>query len=221
VTFQDLQNQVLTWLDDINGTYFTNAQTTFWLNNAQRECQKQLIQAGEHWYLTTAGTNLVANEDCYSLPADFRVVHKLELLSQGALTDPIIIQKRERIYPVTPIESDLINYGPGFPSGYYLKKNCIVFRAIPDLAYPVLLTYSYMVSDMTLPTSVPDVPVQYQEYIAILATIDGFLRDGRDPSAFLEKKKDYLELMRQDADQRQVDGPRMVVSTDSDCNYFF
>lgn len=214
MTFQDIQNQVLTWLDDINGTYFTTSQVTYWINNAQREVQKQLIQAGQHWYLTTAGTNLVPNYDCYSLPSDFRVLHKLELLTSGQFTDPISMQTRFRVYPVTPIESDAVYLGPGTPSGYYLKKNCLVFRAVPDLAYPVLLTYSYMVSDMTLPTSVPDVPVQYQELIPILATIDGLLRDQRDPSAFLEKKKEYIELMRQDADQRQVDGPRMVVTTD-------
>lgn len=221
MVLSDLENMVWTWLDDLNGTYFTKAQIDVWLNNAQRETQKQLIQAGQNWYMTSAGTNLIANLDCYSLPLDLRIIHKVEILTQGTLTTPVSQQTRTRIVKKTPIESDMVDVGPAEPSAYYLKKNCIVFRAIPDLPYPCILTYSYMVQDMVASTAVPDVPIQYQEYVAILATIDGFLRDQRDPSSFMAKKGDYEALMRQDAAKRQVDGPRMVRETSSSFDCFF
>jgi hypothetical protein len=47
--------------------------------------------------------------------------------------------------------------------------------------------------------------------LAILATLDGFLKDQRDPSAFMAKRDKYLELMKQDAEERQVNLPRQVI----------
>jgi hypothetical protein len=69
---------------------------------------------------------------------------------------------------------------------------------------------------MTQDTDQPDVPVQFQEYSALLATRDGFLKDNRDFSQFQGKISEYQALMHQDADQRNIDAPRSIVMTEND-----
>jgi hypothetical protein len=47
---------MLSWLDDPNAGYFSASDTLAWLNQAQREVQKQLILAGENWYVKPVET---------------------------------------------------------------------------------------------------------------------------------------------------------------------
>lgn len=216
MTFLQLQTLVLSWLDDPNAGYFTTPQIKVWINNAQRELQKQLIQAGENWYLTCATTSTVANYDCYALPSDFLKLHKLEVVISGSGTTATT----SIIFPNTVMQSNLNLIGPGTPSTYYLKKDCVVLRPVPDSAKTLILNYSYRVSDMVYDSEEPDAPPQYHEYIAVLAALDGLLKDQRDPSPFMAKKNFYLDLMKQDAQNRKVDVPRMVVTTREDTEQF-
>lgn len=219
MTFLQLQNLVLSWLDDLNAGYFTLPQVKVWLNNALRELQKQLIQAGENWYLTCATTSLVANQDCYSLPSDFLKEHRLRVMISGTISS-LNTATLQTILPATPMQSNYIQVGPGTPAIYFLKKNCVVLKPVPDTAKTLVLDYSYRVSDMVYDNETPDAPSQYHEYLAVLAACDGFLKDGRDPSPFLEKRNTYLALMKQDAKNRNVDVPRMV-RTLADDDYGF
>lgn len=218
MTRLDLQNMVLAWLDDVNGTYFTPNVVQTWLNNALVEVQKQLIQAGENWYLTSAQTVLIANQDTYVLPSDFRKMDLLELIISGTGVNE---NKRTLNYKTT-MEFTKCAYGPGTPWDYTFKKNCLMLREVPSSAYVLRASYSYMVSPMTSDTSVPDVPTQYEEYIAVIATLDGFLRDGRDPSQMQSKEAKYLKLMKADAQNRDTSSPRMVRTVgDYDMGNFF
>lgn len=215
----DLQNLVLTWLDDINATYFTPAIVQVWLNNAQREVQKQLLQAGQQWYTTCAFTQTTQNQETYTLPSDYLKAQKFEIVTSGFGTTS---ECKQILSPCTLQEAEVYDAGTGVSQAYYILKSCLGLRPIPDNVYYLRLYYSYIVSDMTSDNAIPDVPTQYQEYIAVLATIDGFLRDQRDPSAFLEKKREYMELMKQDAQDRREDAPRSIVITqDNGWDYFF
>lgn len=219
MTRLDLRNLCLYWLDDLLGTYFTPVQVNLWLNNAQREVQKQLIQAGEYFYAHTVVTNTITDASSYNLPSDFLKCHKLEAVQSGTGVN----ENRCMIFPVTFVQLDQVSQTSGFPAAYCIKQNCLILRPIPSQAWPMKLTYAYRVQDMVNDSDVPDVPVQYQEYLAVLATLDGFLKDNRDPSMVMTKKQYYLDLMKQDAQQRRIDAPRMVVSTmvDDSCGYLF
>lgn len=217
MTFVELQDLVLSWLDDPDAGYFTRPQVSRWLNNALRECQKQLIQAESSWYMVAVQTNCIFTpnyKDAYTLPSDFLKLHRLEIFTQGVGTLPS--DQSVLVTPMTPVEAMSVPQGPGCPTSYYLKKDCIVLRPYPDQAYPLKLTYSYAVSEMTEDTDQPDVPVQFQEYLALLATRDGFLKDNRDFSQFQGKISEYQALMHQDADQRNIDAPRSIVLTEND-----
>lgn len=205
-----LQNMVYSWLDDPNRSYFTLTEVNQWLNNGQREAQKQLLQAGENYYVVKYSGATIANADVYALPADCKEINKLEVVISGTGVN----EQRRTLFFRTLVQIDQITT-TGSPEIYTLRKNSIVLRPIPDQAYTLYLHESYRVIDMALTSDIPDVPEDYHEYVAVLATLDGFLKDQRDPSAFVTAKRDfYVDRMRQDAQKRQVGQPRMVHSSD-------
>lgn len=209
-----LQTLVWSWLDDVNGAYFTQPQVDVWLNNAQKETQKQLIQAGENYYLERLSGTIINGQDTYVLPADFKKCHKFEVVLSNVGT---VNEQRRTCDWVTYQQLDAVCQQTGTPGVYNIRRNLITLRPIPDNTYTVYLSQSYAVVDMVNQTDIPDVPEDYHEYLAVLATFDGLLKDQRDASTFLQGKRDaYLSLLKQDAKNRDVSKPRMVVMTEMD-----
>lgn len=204
-----LKTLVSVWLDDVNFGYFTEPQITVWLNNAQRECQKLLLQAGQNYYTKEVVTSTVVNQQDYILPTDFFDLNRVAVISAG--TGPTATQ-----YPLVYItlnQRDLVTNQAGYPQYYTLVRNRMSLFPVPNQAQSLLLTYSYLVEDMTLDSDVPDVPPEYHEFLAVLATIDGFIRDGRDMSPMMAKRAYYENMLKQAAQERNLDSPRTIVVT--------
>lgn len=213
MTFLDLVNLTLRWLDDLNAGYFTLPQVKAWLNNAQKETQKLLIQAGENWYVRVpVCTDTIVGQSCYFLPQDFLKVRRLELVMNAGTSG----ETSQFIVPITQNEQDALGSQWARPTAYYLLKNVFVLKATPDNVYHLRLNYVYRVPDMVLDDEVPDIPEEYHEFLAVLATIDGLLKDRRDISSLVEKRNYYQGMFVKDAEQRRVDKPRQVVTTSTD-----
>lgn len=212
MTLAEIRTLCLSWLDDPNGGYFTTAQMNVFINNAQKEVQKLLLQSGELYYTKAVETTMIVSQTDYVIPDDFLKVHRILIVLSGTTPNEEI----QTLQPITLDQQDLFDNQSTNPQAYYLKRNRFVMVPPPANALVLRIEYSYLVADMTLDADVPDVPTQYQEYIAVLATIDGFLKDGRDPGMMMTKKAFYEEQMKQDQQNRKEDGPRMVVVTRSE-----
>lgn len=220
MTFQELRSLVWYLVDDQQGIdtgsggYFTTTQVNVFLNNAQKEVQKQLLQAGEMYYLKTVETATVDDQQDYVLPSDFLKLHRLEYVLSGSTptTEDTLMLER-----VTLNSSDRINQKSGTPIAYTIKKNRLSLYPIPDTADKTLrLFYSYRVTDMSANSDEPDCPLEFHEYVAILAAESCFIKDDRNPANILEKKKSYLDLLKQMAEDRAQDSSRNVVITTGD-----
>lgn len=209
MTRSELRTLVASWLDDVNQTYFLAAQVNVWLNLAQREVQKLLLQAGQNWYMTPVQTTTVVGQADYVLPSDFMVENRLELVQSGTGVN----ENRVTLCEITTNQQPFIPIGLGCPTNYYIKKNRVTISPTPDQAYPLRLYYSYRVADMSNDADTPDVPEEFMEYVAILAAFDGFIKDDRAPSNLLMKKEKYEELLKQMANDRTQDQGRQVVQT--------
>ena len=217
MALSDLQQLTSYWLDDLNMTYFTPTQINAWLNNAQVEVQKMLLQARANFYLTPVQTTMVVGQSDYVLPSDFMTEHRLEVVMSG-------VPPFEDLIPVAPMtlnQQDLVPNNLGTPAFYYLKKNRLVLFPSPDTPLTLRLYYSYQVANMVNLTDLPDVPPPYVEMIAVLAAYDGLLKDGRSTQALLEKRNFYLEMLKQESDMRNEDAPRGIVQTGSDVSQMF
>lgn len=210
MTRSDLRTLVLSWLDDTAGAYFTSSQVNVWLNMAQREVQKLLLQAGANYYMKPVETLTVSGQADYVLPSDFMVEHRLEIVVSG--TGPT--ENRQPLVPITTNQQDLISIQLGTPTNYYMKKDRVTLSPTPGTSGQTLrLYYSPRVPDMASDSDSPDVPEQYMEFVAILAAYDGFIKDDRDPGHLVHKKEKYEQLLKQMAEDRNQDLSRQVVST--------
>ncbi len=214
MTFLELQNLCAYWLDDLQFGYFTTTQVKVWLNNAQQEVQKRLIKAGANYYTKCVTATCVTNQRNYSFPSDLKKLNRLEVITNGTVPNESFVQ----IMPITINQVDLVVQGPGQPQYYYISKNNFFLWPTPDSTYTLRMTYSYQVTDMTLDTDTPDVPAPYHEMIGLLATQDGFLKDGRVNDLLMAKIKAYDEMLYADSTDRQQDTARMVVSSGEDFN---
>lgn len=198
------------WLDDVNNGYFSTTELDIYINQAQREVQKLLLNSAQDYYTKCARTSTVINQARYALPSDFLKLLRLSYVTSGTGAN----ESFQRIYPITRNEQDIAKYQTtGDPYNYFYFKNTIRLVPIPDRVVTLELEYAYRVADMSADGSEPDVPEDYHELLAIFAARDGFLKDGRDMAPIERKLKYYEELMKENAQQRSQDSPRYIVAT--------
>lgn len=216
MTFSSLQTMVSYIVDDLNFQYFTQSQVQFWINNAQREVQKKLLQTPGNWYVVRSNTSTVLNQSDYQLPSDFLKIHRCELVLSGTAPNEV----KGPLSFITPNEVDQLPSGPGTPSCAYIIQNIMSIFPAPDTAGQTLrIFYSYLVADMVNPSDAPDVPYQYEELIGLLAARDAFIKDQRDPAPLDQKIAYYDEMMKKDVQQRDITQGRRIVSTQGESWY--
>jgi hypothetical protein len=195
------------WLDDPNGTYFTTTILDTWINLAQREVQKKLLNVGQNWYVKPVTTVTVANQQDYVLPTDFVSEHRLELITSGTGVN----ENPQPIKPITTNQKDLYAIGTGTPTVYSIKKDRVSLYPIPSQVWTMRLFYSPIVTDLSSDSDTPDVPLQFQEYVAIIAAFNGFIKDDRAPQNLLTKAQEYENMLKKIAQERRQDQSRQVV----------
>lgn len=198
------------WLDDVNNGYFKVDQLNVWINNAQREVQKMLLDAAADYYTVCATTSTVINQAQYALPPDFFKLMRLSFILSGTGVNA----NYQRLYPMTRNEVDLFTtWQPAMPTNFWFNKDTLTLAPTPNQAWVLHLDYAYQVQDMTDDAQEPDCPEQYHEYLAILTARDGFLRDGRSMDPINDKLKYFQNMMEQVSQDRHQDSPRKVVRT--------
>lgn len=212
MTLAQIRTLALGYLDDSQSGYFTDAFMLSIINKAQREVQKQLLQMGDNWYLTAQQTTLVVNQQEYIMPTDFRKSHRLEIITAGTAPNETKVQ----LSPISLNQQEMVAAGAGVPAVWCIKKNRIIIFPAPSTAWTMRLWYSYRIAELVNDSDVPDVPSEYHEYIAILAAIDGFVKDDRPYTNLKLMAESYEKLMKQDADERQQDTSRSVIETEYD-----
>lgn len=218
MTRSEIRTLILTWLDDAQSGYFDATTLNLWINLAQREVQKLLLQAGTNFYMEPVQTLTVSDQADYVLPDDFITLHRLEVVITGTGVN----ENRQPLGPITTNQQDLVQITSGIPTNYYIKKDRVTVSPTPDNEYVLRLYYSPRVEDLTGDSDTPDVPEQYMEYVAILAAYNGFIKDDRAPENIVAKKAKYEEMLKLMASERTQDVSRQVVQTMSyDSGYYW
>lgn len=207
MNFRQLKDLVAFWLDDLQFGYFTETQVGQWINNALKEVEKLLSASYENWHIKCATTSSVVGQTDYVLPSDFLKVNRVEYILSSANSD------KQTLQAITMNQQDLIQSGNSTPEAFFLRRNRIVLFPPPDSIKTLKLFYTFRIPEMTDDLEVPDIPEEYRELIAIIAAMNGFIKDGRDASWLQNKKQEYIDLLRRDAEARVLSTPRMVVST--------
>lgn len=217
-TVAQLTTLMISWLDDSLQTYFTPQNTLTWINFAIREVQKQLIMAGQNYYVKPVETVLVVGQQDYILPSDFLKENRLEIVLTGTGYN----EERQALSMITLNEQDWANNGLGTPYQYYIKKDRFTVLPTPDTALVMRMYYSPKIADVTSTSDIPDIPEEYMEYVALLAAFNGFIKDDRMPDNLTAKIAEYQKHFASMKNERTQDAVRHVVMTqDYDCNGWF
>lgn len=210
-TVATLTTLMLSWLDDPQAGYFTAPQTLAWLNFAQRKVQKKLILAGQNQYVIPVESLTVLGQADYVLPANFLEENRLEIVVSGTGTNEV----RYPILPMTIMEQDRVSHDLGQPVQYYIKKDRVTLYPTPQTPNQVLrIYYGYQVADLTQTTDIPDIPEEYMEYLALVATFNGYIKDDRVPDNLRVRLMEYEDDLKKMAAQRLKDKSRDIVMTD-------
>lgn len=211
MNFSELQTLVSYHLDDLDFGYHTRPTVKRYLNSAQREVQKLLMAAGQNWYNTCVQTPTVENACAYYLPDDFLKMQRVELVESGTAPN----ETKRTLDWITLNQQDAVTQGPGVPLAFNIQKNTVKLFPVADSSdYTLRITYSYRIGDMTNDSDVPDVPEEFHELIALIATRDGYLRDDRATGELDAKISLYTSTMKTDAsDRTQTRARRIVVKS--------
>ena len=199
------------YLDDPSNGYFTLTLLKQRLNLAAKELQKRLLLSSQQYYVTCSTTTTVSGQQAYALPSDFLNLVRLDRITQGSGATA----ETQKILPMTPNQRDLLSDTSGAPGYYHLQNNNIMLYPVPDTTYDIHLEYAYYVADMSADADILDAPPQFHEYAVLLAVRDCMVKDNRPLGNVETKLKEYEELLKQMAVERQVDSTRMVVMTQS------
>jgi len=212
VQLSEAKTRVSVLLDDLNFGYHTESQVTQFLNDAQAEVQKYLIQAGQNWYTKCKQTSLVAGSCEYYLPSDLLKVNRVEVVTGTSNS----VDQTYVLEPITLNQQDFFPQNRSDPSSYVITKNRIKLFPVPQIVRTIKLTYSYRVSPLVLDTESFDVPEEFEEMIVLLAFKTGALRDDRNTSQIDGKIAMYLTSLKQAAADRVQQKARRIVVTGND-----
>lgn len=209
MTFLEIQDLALDWLDDADAGYFSRPKLKIRINQAQKTLQKILFAAHEDFYTLSVETPLVIGQANYPLPSDCVEIMLLEYVLSGSG----VTADTQQIFPQQRTQKYQRPSGSGDPDIYYLNKNQIILVPVPNAVKTMRMDYSYRVADMVLDGDVPDIPDDYVYLLPAMAAMDGMIKDERDISPILKKIDDLKLESKQQAESRRKDMPRMVVDT--------
>lgn len=210
MTFLELQTLTLDWLDDSDAAYFNIDIVKLRINRAVRTLQKILFAAHEDFYTLSVETPLVSGQANYALPSDAVEIMLLEYVTSGSGATAVT----QQIYPIQRTQKYMVESETGDPTHYYLNKNDLILKPVPNSVRTLRMDYSYRIPDMVNDGDEPDTPDDYQDLIPAIAAMDGMIKDERDITPILRKIEDLKKESKQQAESRRKDMPRMVVATE-------
>lgn len=212
MTFLEQQDRVLADLNDVDANYFTRTIVKGYLNEAQKTAQKVIEQAFEGHFQKCVETTTVIGQREYELPTDFKRLVRLELVISGSAFSSQTVQTLGKC---TRSQQDVLPRS-GTPAGYDFKGTQLILFPCPNVAKTLRMEYVYKLPTLSADGDTSEIPSEYHEYMCVLATIMGFLRDSVPTNELVAKKKEMEEDIKRDAEQRNIDQPRQVVQTNFD-----
>lgn len=209
MTTGEIKAYVASLVDDLSFGYFTQAELLRYINQEIRETQKKLIAAGNNWYVKIdQSQSTVVNQIAYSVPTDFLKFNRIELVD-----NPGVNETRYPLCSIVLSQKDNV-YTDFQPIGFYLLKSTLYLTPVPTIVKTIRMYYTYLIPEVVLDADIPDVPVEYHEYVANLVAAKCFLKDGRDPGFIMASVKMVEDALKADAIERNQDHASVVVVVD-------
>lgn len=221
ITLLELRTQARQRADQEDSTFVTDSELTSYVNSSIAELHDILVQAyGSDYFLAETSFTTVADQNSYSLPADFYKVRGVDIRLNGS--DWFTIRKfkfNER--------NKYSDFGAWTLLGvsaarYRVMGSNIRFTPSPDGAYEVKLWYVPVATKLVADTDELSDYNAYSEYVIVDAAIKMMLKEESDASSLYQIKRDLKKRIEEAANNRDASEPESVTDIYAqNADYFF
>ncbi len=209
MTFLQLRNLVGAWVVDKNFGFHTTADVNLYLNNALLEVQRRLLRTHSHFYKECIYTTLVVGQKDYVLPDDFLCMYDLWIDLEGTAPNQTTLP----LEYIPPSKRHDFLPQNGTPTHFWMAKDRLWLATPPDEALTLEMLYAPRAPAMTADADTPDVPEEYHELLAIIATQTCFMVDDKVSTLVDEKRQKYEELLAA-YETTMLNAPRYVLTVE-------
>jgi hypothetical protein len=204
---------------DNTSTFYTDNALRNYVNLVQEECQQEMIQTFEDYFVTEAFLNISAGVAGYDLPSGLIKVRRVEDVgdnTSGHTTEvrPVSLNNK------TP-ENFTYTSGTIRGGGYYIHGTRIVFTSTPTFTDSARLKIHYIkkIPDVTAASAISEIPLEHHG-VLVWGTVKYALFQGQSDTARADEEytKRMIKLKR-DAETRQIQRPRKVKNTQGDADF--
>lgn len=147
LSVQQLVALVRTRTGELNSpTFDDTTELKPWLRQSMAQLYEILVSRWQDWYVVVRPLSLIANQESYSLPNDFREMTAVYLLYNQNVNRP---PYREKLRNCTDEEWGAFNsgnfgmYSYTFPMWYQIKRQQIYFTPGPQQDMPNVIEFHY------------------------------------------------------------------------------
>lgn len=218
-TLENLRTHARTYLDEVSEADWSDAQIDRELNYAYMEMYTAVIETYEDYYLDVSEADLTSDQQRYAVPSDFYKLKRLEIKYRTS-------DNRRKATPIDYMsykqQIDRPNVGSQTVPTYQLLGEYIYLTPVPDEAVTngLYLMYIKTISEMTANADTISIPFadRYARYIVLGACAQLLRKGQQEESVALQYQNDFqigLEKMKQELEDRYLDGVKRIIETDS------
>lgn len=219
-TLQELREHTRVYLDEDSEADWLDDQIDREINYAYMEMYTAVIETYEDYYRTKAQTDVEESQQEYALPSDFFKLRRLEVCFKTG--EDRVKATRQDFEQITR-QIDSQNFGSSNRPIYQISGNFLQLLPVPteSVTDGMVLWYIKQVPELSANSDTIDIPFadRYGKYIAIGAAAE-LLRKGQQEETVAAKYDEKfavgLEKMKQELEDRYVDGSKFIIDTQGD-----
>lgn len=225
VTLSTIRTQVRSYLDEPTAADWTDVELNRLINQRYHRLFSAITTVFEDYRITFATADLVANQQEYTLPADFFKIRRIEINYDISNSD----SQNQKATPVSGVDGIRTQLGDTNGSTilrnpvYYILGDTIGFLPIPTKSgeEAIQMWYVPVLPDLTSDSSTVDIPYpeRYYHVIAEGAAGDAY-RFGEQNSSEADKYDSKFVagviLMQEELEDRVADDSKFVIDVSGD-----
>lgn len=216
MTLETILADIRARLNEVTAAFWTDAQLLVWINHRYQDLVTAVETTFENYFLTESATDLVEDQQEYSLPTDFKRMVRIEInydMTNNATT----------FSKATPVTLDEVriqiantDLGSSGSPVYYIHGDLLGFLPIPDAdgTSAVKIWYVAEQTDLSDDDDEPAIPSQYHRVISLGVCSDALMKGKRDLKGAAMFERMYQEertKMQGELEDRIAEDVKMTV----------
>lgn len=212
----DLITEVRDNISEFTAEYFTDDRILRWINRAYQDVYNQLASLSQNHFVSTTTFSLIADQQEYSLPSDFKRSTQVARITDAGGTTLETPYNLEKINIHDRFSSPYVRAGRWTPSFFYISGSKIGFVNIPATTESAGSIKMWYIQQPAILTSggTHSLLYEYSNLIILLASYYALRAEKETGESFFRDYKDALLLLKHEQATRDSSWPDQIRHTD-------